>query len=260
MDSKKLKEIIDTHGKWLRNEEGGECANLRYADLHSVDLHSVDLHSADLHSADLHSVDLHSVDLHSANLHSANLRYANLRYANLHSANLHSVDLHSANLRYANLRYANLHSANLRYANLRYADLSSANLRYANLHSAKGIKPEWITPLLIMLDQPGKLHAYKLVNECNEGPYNGGITYEMNGEYSVDVCNESINEQCGAGINLATLDWCLREWREGFRVLIAEFTADDIACIPTATDGKFRVKRCKIVGEKDVSDLVARGE
>jgi hypothetical protein len=46
----------------------------------------------------------------------------------------------------------------------------------------------------------------------------------------------------------------------GFRVLIAEFSAADIACVPTATDGKFRVRRCAIVGEKDISALICKPE
>ena len=59
-----------------------------------------------------------------------------------------------------------------------------------------------------------------------------------------------------AGTIVATLDWVLREYQPGYRVLIVEFTAADIACIPTATDGKFRLHRCTVVGEKDVSALV----
>lgn len=47
----------------------------------------------------------------------------------------------------------------------------------------------------------------------------------------------------------------MREWKTGYKILIAEFTAKDIAAIPTATDGKFRVFRCKIVGEKDLKAL-----
>jgi len=83
-----LKDILDRHGKWLRNEEGGERA-----------------------------------DLSCANLSYANLSYADLSYANLSYANLSY-----ANLSYANLSYADLRSANLRSANLSSANLSSANL------------------------------------------------------------------------------------------------------------------------------------
>jgi hypothetical protein len=53
ISAEKLQEIIESHGRWLRNEEGGERANLRSADLSSADLSGADLRSADLRSADL---------------------------------------------------------------------------------------------------------------------------------------------------------------------------------------------------------------
>ena len=70
------------------------------------------------------------------------------------------------------------------------------------------------------------------------------------------VCPDAdeVRSQLGAGINLATLPWCVRGWQEGYRVLIAEFTARDIAAIPVS-DGKFRVRKCRIVGEVDLVDL-----
>ena len=50
---KKLNEIIESHGKWLRNEEGGEKANLRGADLGDAYLRGADLGGAYLGGADL---------------------------------------------------------------------------------------------------------------------------------------------------------------------------------------------------------------
>ena len=47
----------------------------------------------------------------------------------------------------------------------------------------------------------------------------------------------------------------MSRWEPSYRILVAEFTAKDIAAIPIATDGKFRVRRCKIVGEKDLKSL-----
>jgi len=85
--------IIEKHGKWLKNENGGERA---------------DLQSANLQSADLRSANLQYANLRSANLQSADLQYADLRSANLQSANLQSADLRSANLRSANLDFSML--------------------------------------------------------------------------------------------------------------------------------------------------------
>jgi uncharacterized protein YjbI with pentapeptide repeats len=181
---------------------------------------------------------------------STDLSFADLRSANLRSANLRSADLSSADLRSADLSYANLRYADLSSANLRYADLSSANLSFA-----AGVNKHRSTSLLFLLDQPGKIRAYKLVNANMEGPYNGGVVYSKGQIVSVENANTNDTEQCGAGINIATLDWCMKGWREGYRILIVEFTAKDIAAIPIATDGKFRVHRCKVVGEKDLKEI-----
>jgi len=202
--------------------------------------------------------DLSYADLRSADLSSADLSYANLSYANLRSADLSYADLSYANLSYANLRYADLRSADLRSADLSYADLSYANLRYANLRYATGVVAERTTDLLLLLDQPGRIRAYKLVNERSEGHINGGIKYVIGESCSVENANTDVTAHCGAGINVATLPWVLREWRPGYRVLIVEFEAADIAAIPTATDGKFRLHRCAVVGEKTI-DPVALG-
>ena len=93
ISAEKLQEIIESHGRWLRNEEGGERANLRSADLSSADLSGADLSSADLYCADLSSADLSGADLRSANLRSADLSGADLRGADLRSADLRSADL-----------------------------------------------------------------------------------------------------------------------------------------------------------------------
>jgi hypothetical protein len=150
---------------------------------------------------------------------------------------------------------ADLSSADLSYANLRYANLS-----YANLSSAEGLNKNLITPLRILLDQPGPIRAYKLINAQGEGPFNGGINYldDKTDEFSVKDFNANETDQCGAGVNLATLDWVMKEWKPGYRILIMEFFANEPKgnlCIPTATDGKFRVKQCRRVGEKDLKEI-----
>ena len=58
ISAKKLQEIIKSHGRWLRNEEGGERADLSSADLSSANLRGADLSGADLSSAYLSGADL----------------------------------------------------------------------------------------------------------------------------------------------------------------------------------------------------------
>jgi hypothetical protein len=128
---------------------------------------------------------------------------------------------------------------------------------------AAGVNKNLTTPLRILLEQPGAIRAYKLVSECGEGPYatdNGyaPINYFESEEFSVETFNLNESISCGAGISLASLDWCIKHWRPGYRILIMEFFANapkHNLCVPTATDGKFRVKACRRVGETDLREL-----
>ena len=63
MKEEKLAKILQKHEMYLNGEEGGEKANLSYANLRSADLRSANLSSADLRSADLSSANLRSADL-----------------------------------------------------------------------------------------------------------------------------------------------------------------------------------------------------
>ena len=223
-----LKAILDKHGLWLRDEEGGSRANLSRANLSRADLSG------------------------------AYLSGAYLSGANLSRANLLGADLLGANLSGAYLSRANLLGANLLGANLLGANLSRANLLGANLLGAVGFVPEVCCDLLMLHDMPGPLIAYKLVNRRGEGHLRGGIRYEIGERVKVENANTDPHVECGAGINVATLPWVMREWKEGYRVLIVQYTAADIAAIPYATDGKFRLHRCEVVGERDVTDIVRR--
>lgn len=130
-----------------------------------------------------------------------------------------------------------------------------ADFAYADLAGATGINKHQVTPLRILLDQPGPIRAYKLINKHGEGPFNGGIKYDgAIDSFSVELFDKDENSQCGAGINLATLDWCMKEWREDYRILLMEFFAADLV-VPTLTDGKFRVRKCRRVGEVDLKEI-----
>jgi len=203
-------------------------------------------------------------NLQGANLQDANLRDANLRDADLRDADLRGANLRGANLRGANLRDADLRDADLRDANLRDADLRDANLRGAvltgaDLMYAKGLNPNRLSPLWMLREQPGRIRAYKIVDAFGEGIYAraGGhipIVYAVGESYAVEGADTDETHDCGAGLHVATLDWCLRAWREGYRILVVEFEAADIAAIPIASDGKFRVRRLTVVRELDAEE------
>jgi hypothetical protein len=174
-------------------------------------------------------------------------------------ANLFGADLSGANLFGANLFGANLFGANLFGANLFGANLSGANLSGADLFGAKNISKHITTPLYMLLDQVGEIRAYKLVTRAGKGPHYPSITYEVGNAYTEPNFESDEQVSCGPGINLATLDWCLKEWRPGYRIFIASFKRkhgnDDNICVPVGSDGKFRVKSCKIVGEVNLQKI-----
>ena len=60
MNQEKLSEIIKKHGRWLRDEEDGNRANLSGANLSGANLSSANLSGADLLDADLSDADLWS--------------------------------------------------------------------------------------------------------------------------------------------------------------------------------------------------------
>lgn len=51
-------EVLQRHAKWLKNEEGGEKADLRGADLRGADLRDANLRGADLRGANLWGANL----------------------------------------------------------------------------------------------------------------------------------------------------------------------------------------------------------
>ena len=94
--TKKEIEILQRHAKWLQNEEGGEKANLRGANLRGANLWGADLRGANLWGANLRGADLWGANLRGANLWDADLRVANLRGANLRDADLRGANLRGA--------------------------------------------------------------------------------------------------------------------------------------------------------------------
>ncbi len=237
-------------------------ANLSYADLSDATLSGANLSHANFSGANFSDANLSCANLSHTNLSDANLSYADLSDAELSHTNLSDANLSYANLSDANLSYVTLSDANLSHANLSGADLSGANLSGANLFRAnlsgtKGINPYLCTPLLMLLDMPvgTLLRAYKLVNEKWEGLAYGGVPYKIGIRVKITEADTDPSHECGAGINVATLDWCMREWKKGYRILCVEFRPEDIACIPTATDGRFRLIQCVPISEVDLKKI-----
>lgn len=81
MEQKELDEVIRKHKMWLNNEDGGERADLSFANLSGSDLSNSDLRRADLIRADLSCSDLRGSDLSGSDLRRADLRGADLDFS-----------------------------------------------------------------------------------------------------------------------------------------------------------------------------------
>lgn len=111
MTKEKLREILDKHDKWLKGQNGGERADLSFADLSHIDLSGTNLTRVNLANAYLIHTNLSGTDLTHANLSGAFLAHANLASADLTKTNLTSTDLTNANLADAYLADADLSDA-----------------------------------------------------------------------------------------------------------------------------------------------------
>ena len=88
MDATELVEVVRLHGCWMRDEKGGQHANLRGAYLEGANLRGAYLEGANLRGADLRGADLEGADLEDAYLEGAYLRGAYLRGADLGEAKI----------------------------------------------------------------------------------------------------------------------------------------------------------------------------
>ncbi|MGD9726955.1 MAG: hypothetical protein AB7L09_00615 [Nitrospira sp.] len=99
----------------------------------------------------------------------------------------------------------------------------------------------------------GMVRAYKYVTTELKSPTQTktALQYVVGQEFEEPNANTDPYQACGAGINVASQEWCKNEARPGgHRALAFEFHVDDIAAIPS-DGGKIRVFRCLCVEEVD---------
>jgi hypothetical protein len=212
----------------------------------------------------LAGADLRYADLRGADLRGANLRDADLRGADLRGADLGDADLRGANLRYADLRGADLGDADLRGADLGDADLRGADLRGAN---AKHISV-YSSHLNILRSQKDSIIVYKYLTPDMKSPYYN-TKYVIGKSYTSRFSCDDITRSCGSGINVATLQWCLRDTnndRDGFVYVECEVSPPESLIVPFSTDGKFRVrsggvvKLLRILTKHDIAAILGEKE
>jgi hypothetical protein len=154
----------------------------------------------------------------------------------------------------ANLREAYLHGAYLHGAYLRGADLREANLRGADLSGAQGIFDPcaWIAANCKRVR--GGIEAYKIFGLYNQPPESW--KQEPGAEIS-EVVNPNPTDDCGSGVNVATLDWVRRHNDEDLPIwkVLVKWEWMVGAVVPYATDGKFRVPRAKLVEVVETTEV-----
>ena len=142
-------------------------------------------------------------------------------------------------------------------ADLRGADLWGADLEGANLEGAKNLKMYSRSDLNILSFQKGKLRAFKYLNG-DISPYKY-FKYLVGWTYSVkkEDCDTNVSNGCGAGLNVASLEWCLRDTKFDLTktYIEVEFNVKDIVCIPFVSNGKFRVKKLKVIRKVPVNEI-----
>jgi hypothetical protein len=221
MTADQLKAVLDAHALWLKGEGAGQMANLR---------------GAYLSEAYLSEADLRGAYLSEAYLSEADLRWANLRWANLRGADLSGANLSEADLRWANLRGADLSGANL----------SGANLSEEDLSGAQGIFDPCAWLAANCKRVRGGIEAYKTFGLYNQPPESW--KQEPGAEIS-EVVNPNPTDDCGSGVNVATLDWVRRNNDKNLPIwkVLVKWEWMVGAVVPYGTDGKFRVPRAKLV-------------
>ena len=144
MDRAKLDEILEKHKKWLNNEEGGECADMRYSGLR------------------------HS-DLSHSNLSHSDMRHSNLRYSDMNHSNLINSDMRHSNLSHSNLSHSDMRHSNLINSNLINSDMSHSNLSGSNLDYS--CWPLWCGSLDVHIDDRiARQLLYHLMRPCLVSP------------------------------------------------------------------------------------------
>lgn len=104
----KLKEILASHSKWLRGENGGEKADLSNVDLSYINLNHTDLRGANFCGANLYRANLFGANLSGAKLCGANLCGADLSNSSLRATDFRATDLSNSRFDNANLSTTSL--------------------------------------------------------------------------------------------------------------------------------------------------------
>jgi hypothetical protein len=159
--------------------------------------------------------------------------------ADLSGSDLSGSNLSGSNLSGSNLTYSNLTCSNLSGSNLRGCNLSGSNLSgCTNLLSQQAFMQDNFTH-----DRRGFI-VYKTFNSQYTAPAAWVI---KPGSIIEEVCNPDRCNDCGSGVNGATIEWVKRNSSGTiWKCRIAWKDAPGIV-VPYMTDGKIRTERVELI-------------
>ena len=142
--------------------------------------------------------------------------------------------------------YKNLRGADLSDANLSDANLSGADLSDADLSDAKGLlnAAEFLSKF--EADELGII-VYKRIGDATS--YAVASHWKIaSGEFLTEVPNPNRQNDCGCGVNFATLEWCKHEYifADLWKCRIRFIDLADVV-VPFRTDGKARCARLELL-------------
>ena len=150
-----------------------------------------------------------------------------------------------ADLRLADLSGADLSEANLSGANLSEANLSEADLSEANLSGANGLALQSVFIQSLERDEKGFI-TYKTFGEHYSMPEKWTI---KPCEIITENCCTDRTNDCGCGVNVATLEWVQKNTRGDVWKVRIPFGA--LIIVPYISNGKFRTEQCELIEQID---------
>jgi hypothetical protein len=107
----------------------------------------------------------------------------------------------------------------------------------------------------------GRVRAFKYTTKEGKSPTRTGpeaLTYQVGDVIEVVDADTDKSADCSYGINLGTQDWIKKNRYGENRVFACEFEIEDLAAVPSGSDGKFRVFKCEVMEELDPTSFRTR--
>lgn len=184
-----------------------------------------------------------------------------IRFCDLSGKNLYERKLNGAEFDYCRIHQANFEKSNLTYAkffscSLEDSDMSLANLEGTGFHNTNTIR-------VVFSQSTGLISQSEFLSNF-ERDSDGFIVYKAFGNtaYSSpsswkikkgsilkEVCNSNRQDECGCGINVASLEWCQENFPQARTYWKCRIPYGAEIVVPYNTDGKFRCAELELLEE-----------